>query len=89
MTKTVLAAMALAFLSASQDILIDAWRIETYEEPRQGAALAAYIWGYRGAMLVAGSGAIYLSTTPLGWHGALLIMAALMAAGTLVTPRRP
>ncbi len=88
-TKTVLAAMALAFLSASQDILIDAWRIETYEEPRQGAALAAYIWGYRGAMLVAGSGAIYLSTTPLGWHGALLIMAALMAAGTLVTLAAP
>ena len=37
----------LAFVSASQDILIDAWRIETFAPRAQGAALAGYIWGYR------------------------------------------
>ncbi len=86
---TVLAAIALAFLSASQDILIDAWRIDTYPPERQGMALAAYIWGYRGAMLVAGSGVIYLSTTGLGWRGAYLIMAGLMAAGSMITLLAP
>ncbi len=86
---TVLAAIGLAFLSASQDILIDAWRIDTYPPERQGMALASYIWGYRGAMLVAGSGAIYLSTTALGWRGAYLLMAALMLAGMAVTALAP
>lgn len=81
---TVLAAIAVAFLSASQDILIDAWRIETFSERSQGRALAAYIWGYRGAMLTSGAGAIWLSTR-IGWHGALLCMAALMAAGVATT----
>jgi PAT family beta-lactamase induction signal transducer AmpG len=88
-TGTVLAAVALAFLSASQDILVDAWRIDTYPPERQGVALAAYIWGYRGAMLVAGSGVIYLSTTDLGWRGAYMLMAGLMAAFTLITALAP
>jgi PAT family beta-lactamase induction signal transducer AmpG len=86
---TVLAAIALAFLSASQDILIDAWRIDIYPAVRQGPALAAYIWGYRGAMLVAGSGVIYLSTTPLGWRGAYLLMAGLMTGGMVITALAP
>ena len=85
---TILAAIGVAFLSASQDILIDAWRIETFRESRQGAALAAYVWGYRGAMLVSGSGAIWLSQHT-GWHVALLGMAALLAAGTIVTLAAP
>ncbi len=86
---TVLAAVGLAFLSASQDILIDAWRIDSYPPERQGIALAAYIWGYRGAMLVAGSGVIYLSTTGLGWRGAYLLMAGLMALGMMITLLAP
>jgi PAT family beta-lactamase induction signal transducer AmpG len=81
---TALAAGVMAFLSASQDIVIDAWRIETFPQPRQGAALAAYVWGYRTAMLVSGSGAIALSTV-IGWHGAMLCMATLMAAAPLLT----
>ena len=74
----------LAFFSACQDIVIDAWRIETYPPAMQGEALAAYVWGYRIAMLVSGSGAIWLAG-PLGWHGALLAMTALMALGPLAT----
>lgn len=87
-TATVVAAVLLAFLSASQDILIDAWRIESFAEARQGAALAAYIWGYRGAMLTSGSGAIWLSVR-FGWHAALLAMAGLLAGGVLVTLLAP
>ncbi len=88
MAPTVMAACLLAFFSASQDILIDAWRIETFPEHRQGAALAVYIWGYRGAMLTSGAGAIKLAAH-FGWHVSLLCMAALMATGLLATLLAP
>jgi len=81
---TAIAAGAMAFCSASQDIVIDAWRIEIFPEARQGAALAAYVWGYRTAMTVSGSGAIALSTV-LGWHGAIICMAGLMACAPVLT----
>jgi MFS transporter, PAT family, beta-lactamase induction signal transducer AmpG len=80
----VAAAALVAFLSACQDICIDAWRIETFPERLQGAAMAAYVWGYRFAMLVSGAGAIGLASH-LGWHGSLLVMAALLALGPVVT----
>ena len=82
------AAAAVAFLSASQDIGIDAWRIELFPERMQGAALAAYIWGYRAALLVAGAAAIGLAGR-LGWHGALLGVAVLVGLGPLVTLLAP
>ncbi len=78
-----LAAMV-ALLSATQDIGIDAWRIEMFPERQQGSALAAYVWGYRAALLIAGSAAIGLAGR-LGWHGALLGVAALVALGPLLT----
>ena len=78
------AAVLIAFLSASQDIVVDAWRIETFPERMQGIALAAYVWGYRMALLVAGAGAIGLANT-LGWRGSLLCMAALAGASTFIT----
>ena len=74
----------LAFVSASQDILIDAWRIETFAPRAQGAALAAYVWGYRGAMLISGAGVIALSVKT-GWHEAILLMAGLALAGPVAT----
>ena len=77
-------AVCLAFLSASQDIVIDAWRIETFPTHLQGAALAAYVWGYRAALLVAGAQAIRLVGW-IGWPGAFLAMAALLALAPLVT----
>ena len=76
----VAAAVALAFLSASQDVVIDAWRIETFPERVQGVALAAYVWGYRAALLVSGATAIKLVDW-IGWRGSLLAMAGLMACG--------
>lgn len=78
------AAAMVAFLSASQDIVIDAWRIETFEDRMQGAALAAYVWGYRGALLISGSGVIASAGT-IGWNTALLGVACLLALGVVVT----
>jgi PAT family beta-lactamase induction signal transducer AmpG len=85
---TAAAGLALAFFSASQDILIDAWRIETFPERLQGAALAAYVWGYRGAMLASTSGVLFLSAL-VGWRAALLGAAALLAGGIVVTLLAP
>ena len=84
----VLAAVLVAFLSASQDIVVDAWRIEIFPQRSQGIALAAYIWGYRAALLVSGAGAIAL-VGPLGWHGSLLAMAALGGVGVLASIAAP
>ena len=81
-------AACVAFLSASQDIAVDAWRIELFPERSQGAALAAYIWGYRAALLVSGASAIGLAGR-LGWHGALLGVAGLVALGPLFTLLAP
>ncbi len=78
------AAGLIAFLSSSQDIVIDAWRIETFPEQAQGLALAAYVWGYRIALLLSGAGAIGLAGT-VGWHGSLLGVAALVTAGMGLT----
>ena len=81
---TVAAAAVVAFFSASQDIVIDAWRIETFPPSLQPAGMATYVWGYRVALLVSGAGAIK-SADFVGWHGALLIVACLLALGVLVT----
>ncbi len=74
----------IAFASACQDIAIDAWRIESYPRDTQGKALAAYVWGFRGAALVAGSGAIALSAAA-NWHIALLVIAALLACAPVLS----
>ncbi len=74
----------LAFCSASQDILIDAWRIETFPTETQGTALAFYVWGYRGALLLSGSGVIALSIFT-GWRDAYLAMLPFACIGPLAT----
>ncbi len=81
---TMATAALVAFLSASQDIAIDAWRIETFPPEMQGEAMAGYVWGYRVAMLVSGAGAIAAAGF-LGWSGSLLVVALLLALGPLVT----
>jgi PAT family beta-lactamase induction signal transducer AmpG len=82
------AAALVAFLSASQDIVVDAWRIEVFPSRQQGAAMAMYVWGYRVALLIATTGVI-ASVGSLGWHVALLGVAALMSLGLLVTLAAP
>ncbi|HEY7576240.1 MAG TPA: MFS transporter [Acetobacteraceae bacterium] len=81
-------AALVAFLSASQDIVVDAWRIEVYPPHRQGAAMAAYIWGYRIALLIATTGVISLVSLA-GWRAALLGVAALIGCGILITVLAP
>jgi PAT family beta-lactamase induction signal transducer AmpG len=85
---SIAAAALVAFLSASQDIAIDAWRIETFPQRQQGEALAAYVWGYRFALLTATTGVIWASGIA-GWHVALLGIALLLLLGPVVTLLAP
>ena len=80
-----LAAMAgfavfVGFVSATQDIVIDAWRIEAAVTEKQGAMAAAYQWGYRIAMIVAGVIPLAMSEH-VGWHVSYALMAVLMTVG--------
>ncbi len=77
-----LSALLVAFSSATQDISIDAFRIEAAIPEYQGAMSAAYVFGYRLALLVAGAGALYLAEY-LNWVSAYLIMAGLMLVGVV------
>ncbi len=85
---TALAATIVAFLSASQDIVIDAYRIELLAPEEQGAGAAATQWGYRFGMVASGAGALYAASFG-GWSFAYGLMAALMLVGMVtvwVTP---
>ena len=88
---TALAAVAVAFLSASQDIVIDAYRIEILSEEEQGAGSAATQIGYRIGLLVAGAGALWLSDH-VSWLVVFTVMAGLMGVGVLaflIAPEPP
>jgi PAT family beta-lactamase induction signal transducer AmpG len=84
LAATLVLGALVAFFSASQDIMIDAWRIEYFPLHLQGAATAGYVWGYRAAMLISGSGVIALSVT-LGWHDAILLLVPLQLIGAVTT----
>lgn len=80
-------AVLVAFASATQDIVIDAWRIECAEDANQLALLsAAYQFGYRGALLLTDA-AIFLIAVDLGWPGSYALMAALAFAALVVVLR--
>jgi len=86
---TAAAALAVAFMSASQDIVIDAYRIEILSDDEQGAGAAATQLGYRLGLIAAGAGAIALSDVA-AWPVVFATLAALMGIGliaTLVAPR--
>lgn len=85
---TALGAVAVAFLSASQDIVIDAYRVELLEEREQAAGAAATQVGYRFGMLAAGAGALYLATF-FGWQATYAVMGALMGVGILTVLATP
>jgi PAT family beta-lactamase induction signal transducer AmpG len=77
-------AVCVAFCSATQDICIDAYRIEAVERELQATMAASYIFGYRLAMLVAGAGAFYIADW-YNWEVAYLSMAGLMLVGVICT----
>lgn len=77
-----LCALLVAFSSATQDIAIDAYRIEAVIDEYQGAMSASYVFGYRVALLVAGAGALYLAEY-LNWQAAYVVMAMLVGVGVV------
>ncbi|MGA1474246.1 MAG: MFS transporter, partial [Prochlorothrix sp.] len=77
-------ALAIAFLSASQDINVDAYRTDVLEEREMGAGVALYVLGYRVALLVTGSLAFILADR-LSWPTVYLLLAGLMLANVLFT----
>src|SRR5271163_2737512 len=76
-------ALLVAFLSASQDVVIDAYRVEILTPEQQGPGAAMIQTGYRIAMLVAGAGALIIAAR-FGWFAAYATMAALLGVGMLV-----
>jgi PAT family beta-lactamase induction signal transducer AmpG len=87
-----LVAFAAAFASATQDIALDAWRIESADEATPLEVLTAlYQFGYRTASIVGGAFALYLAAR-MSWPGVYLTMACVMAlviGVTLCAPDTP
>jgi PAT family beta-lactamase induction signal transducer AmpG len=79
-----LLALGVAFFAATQDIAIDAWRIESASADKQGAMAAAYQIGYRTALMVASAGALIIAGES-GFRTSYLTMAMLMGIGMLTT----
>ncbi len=77
-------ALLVAFCSATQDISVDAWRIEAAPPLMQGAMAAAYQLGYRVALMVASAGALWIAADR-GWTVAYTTMAVLVGVGIVTT----
>ncbi len=82
-------AVLTGFAGATQDIVIDAWRIEAAPEEAQGAMVAIYQFGFRIGFLIAGAAPLFLADA-FNWHVSYIAMAVLMSvgiAGALFAPR--
>ena len=82
MTLLVVNALLIAVFSATQDVAIDAWRIENLPAERQGAGAAAGVMGYRLALIVTG-GLGFTLADRLGWPQVYLLMAVAQGVGLL------
>jgi len=98
LTYMAMAAVLLGFSSATQDIVIDAYRIESAESEMQAILSSTYIAGYRIGMIVSGAGALYLAQifgsyakhySYDAWKWTYLIMAAFMLVGIITILVRP
>lgn len=94
LTLMALAAVMLGFSSATQDIVIDAYRIESAASRLQAMMSSTYVAGYRIGMIVAGAGALYLASlfgsekgsySYEAWRWTYYIMAAAMLVGVMTT----
>ena len=84
-------AIAVAFTSASLDIVFDAYRTDVLLPAERGFGAAVWVNGYRLALLLASAGALVLADR-IGWRGTYLTLAAVMAVGVLtilVSPNPP
>jgi len=90
LTRIALFGLLVAFSSATQDITIDAYRIEAVATDLQAAMAATYVFGYRLALLAAGAGAFYVAELS-SWSVAYIVMATLMLVGigTTLVIREP
>ncbi len=77
-------ALFTAFASASQDIVIDAYRTDVLESRERGLGSAIFVTGYRIGMLISGAFAMILSDH-IGWHHTYLVMACIMGLNILST----
>lgn len=77
-------ALLVAFASASQDIVVDAYRTDVLKEKERGLGAAVFVTGYRVAMLVSGALALVFSET-LGWRTTYILVAGLMTIGMVAT----
>jgi PAT family beta-lactamase induction signal transducer AmpG len=96
LTTMACAAVLLGFSAATQDIVIDAYRIESVGQSMQAMLASMYIAGYRIGMLVAGAGALllasHLATSSGGydypaWRLTYFVMASVMLVGVVTTLR--
>lgn len=77
-------ALGVALTSASQDIVIDAYRTDTLKEQERGIGAGVFVSAYRIAMLMSGATALILSEY-IGWRNVYLLMASLMSIGVITT----
>lgn len=78
-------AVIIAFCSASQDIVFDAWKTDVLPPEERGTGAAISVLGYRLAMLVSGGLALWLADQWLGWQAMYWLMAALMVPCIIAT----
>jgi len=83
-----IAALLVSFFSASQDIVVDAYRRETLAENELGLGSALYVNGYRVGMLLAGGGGLILADV-VGFQAMYRLMAACMAGAIMVSILAP
>ena len=84
LSALVAAALLVAFSSATQDISIDAWRIEAVSTDLQGAMAATYQLGYRLGLILAGGGALVIAGN-YSWNIAYFVMGCAMLIGMVTT----
>ncbi len=83
-TRVAILALVVAFLSASQDIVFDAYRTDLLDEDERGPGVAVTVTGYRAAMIVSAAGALMLARV-LPWAKVYLLMAMAMGVGLIAT----
>ncbi|KJR42445.1 AmpG protein [Candidatus Magnetoovum chiemensis] len=75
-------ALLIAFTSASQDIVIDAYRTDVLSAEERGLGTAVFVTGYRIGMIVSGAAALIIADK-IGWQYAFMFMAAVMSFGVI------
>ena len=88
LSVTAIFTFLVAFGSATQDVVVDGWRIDAAPTSQQGIMAAAYQLGYRLALLCAGAGALYIAEF-VSWRAAYIAMAALMSVGLVASLLAP